>query len=252
MCHKQPTRRFDTTTVSSDGEFFADPSRRHLKPTISAATAYRHFHREYGATTPAQDRHTEVRYGRISYVGSGPASANAVGYVPYLRRTRAWLITNCVNPSSPTAYGDPRQAEATMIAVITDSRKPNFWVFSWTPAHQTNKNLGGREESGLNKPYPAPASTPLLSTKWHVVSRGNGRILLRYRTRKCFTFDHVNVEYGKQADVGVILSSGPRDVCPRPSATAPYVSIKRAPGARPFGRLHHLRTGRMPYEPESA
>jgi hypothetical protein len=256
ICATQPGARFTTTTVGGtdhglDGGFLIEPVGHTVKPTISARRALRNFHQVYGPTTPAEDRHTQVRFGLAFDLEQGPASASVIGYVPFIRRTRAWIVSNCVDAPSPKDYGG-HYVGGTEIAIIADTVKPTNFGFTFQPTHSTSKNRG--EDAVPTVEHPKPASTPYWSTRWTVAKRlKNGDIILRYQPRHCYTLDHVNIDGAPPGSVpvSVILSSGPHGSCPKPSATAPYVEIKPGPDGR-FTKLRHERIGKARFEPENA
>ena len=137
-----------------------------------------------------------------------------------------------------------------MFVVVDDTQEASLEAWEWQKGHHAEQELGFQRQF---HPRPRPRSTPYRSVKWHLVRRHPGRILIRYHQRDCFTFDHVNVDGTPRGlFISVILSSGPNDRCPRPSATAPFAAINRAPGGYPLRHLHHQRTGPVTYLPESA
>jgi hypothetical protein len=238
--------------VGDDGEFIAEPVGGRRAPAISAGSAMRHFERLYGATTRAQDRNMSVRYGLITMATGGEASDNAIGFAPFLRHFPAWLITNCVNPSSPKGIG-PHHVGGTMFAVIADTHSPKYWGFDWRPARPTLHDPGATVLPGTNIQHPNPNLTPFYSTPWRVAARSrHGAILLRYRTRRCYTFDHLYTEIiGHTYHVSVILSTGPHHRCEKPSAISPYMSLTPTVGV-PIKVLRHLKTGKIKFDPESS
>jgi hypothetical protein len=256
MCKKQAGTRFTTTTVGGDDHglfegYVGEPAAAGVHPKINARRAFRNFHKVYGPTTAAENRHTQIRFGLTNDLDGGEASANVIGFVPTVRRTHGWIISNCVNAPSPRGYGG-HFVGGTALAIIADTRAPKTLGFIFLPTHQTRANPG--EQSGPTTQHPTAGSTPFYSTRWRVAAhRKGGKILLKYRPRQCFTFDHVNLDGAppRATSVSVILSSGPKGRCPKPSATSPYVEIKPGPHER-FTRLRHERTGKARFEPESS
>ena len=252
LCRQQPGHRFGTTTVGDTDQYVGEPASKHRQPTISAHTALRNFHKVYGPTTAVQDRHMQVRFGLISVLTQGALSDNAIGYVPWVRRTGAWLFTNCRDPSSPANGYAGHHVGGQMWVVIADTVKPKFLSITWLPAHPKGMNRG-LDEIGGRRQYPPPGSTRFYSTPWTVAARGSGgKLLLQYQPRRCYTLDHVYAEaIGNRYHVSVILSSGPHGGCPRPSATAPYTELLPYLDT-PIKSLLHLRTGHVTFEPENA
>jgi hypothetical protein len=249
MCHREAGARFTTTTIGDQGNIVAEPAPPGARPLLSAAAAYRHFQQAYGSTTPAQDRHTQIRYGLVSDVFSGPESANVVRYVPETRRAPAWVISNCTNASPPTHAGSLRQA--TVIFAVADTKVVKSWGWAYWPHHDRRQHPGFVGPGRLPH-HPRPNSTPFYSAPWRVESQAkNGSVLLRYKTRHCFTLDHVNVfAFHGLYTVSVILSSGPNRHCPKPSATSPFTVIR--PTAGPIKSFDHQPTGLRKYRPVDA
>jgi hypothetical protein len=249
ICQRQSGHRFTTTAVGDRDNIVVEPVSRRVHPVLSAAAAYRHFHQMYGPTTPAQDRTTQIRYGLITNLYSGPVSANVIGYVPGLRRTRAWIVTNCVNASPPLDDSNP--GNGTVIFAVADTTKVTSWTWVFFPATGRNRNPGETGPYRLVE-HPKPSSTAFYSTPWRVAARRkDGKVLLRYTPRDCFTLDHVNFSGNKgRYEVSVILSSGPGKVCPKPSATSPYFEILPLEG--PIRTFLHDPTGPRKYKPEDA
>ncbi|MFZ0715962.1 hypothetical protein [Mycobacterium sp.] len=257
MCTRQPGHRFTTTTVGggdhglSEG-YLGEPAAAHVRPTISARRAMHNFRHVYGPITTTEARHTQIRFGLTSDLQEGPVSGNVIGFVPFVRRTRAWLVSNCVDAPSPKDYG-AHFGGGTLIAIIADTRAPKALSYAFFPRHPTSANPG--ETTGELSQHPAPGSTPFYSTPWRVAERGkHGNILLRYQPRRCYTFDHINLDGAPPGptSVSVILSSGPKGDCPKPSATSPYAEIKPSRFDGPFTKLLHERTGKARFEPESS
>jgi hypothetical protein len=255
ICAKQSGSRFTTTTVGGDDHglfegYVGEPAAAHVHPKISAHRAFRNFHKVYGPTTAAEDRHTQIRFGLTNDLDGGEASKNEIGFVPTVRRTHGWIISNCADAPSPRDYGG-HFVGGTVLAIIADTRAPKTLGFIFLPKHPTMTNPG--EQGGPATQHPAAGSTPFYSTPWRVAAhRKGGKILLRYHPRHCFTFDHVNLDGAppRATSVSVILSSGPKGRCPKPSATSPYVEIMPGPHER-FTTLRHERTGKARFEPES-
>ena len=257
MCAAQAGHRFTTTTVGGDDHglsegYLAEPTAARVRPQISARRALHNFRMVYGPITAAEARHTQIRFGLTSDLQEGPASGNVIGFVPFVRRTRAWLVSNCVDAPSPKDYG-AHFVGGTLVAIIADTRAPKALSYAFLPSHPMMANPG--ETTGELNKHPAPGLTPFYSTPWRVAARGkHGKILLRYKPRHCYTFDHINLDGAPPGptSVSVILSSGPKGHCPKPSATSPYAEIKPSRFDGPFTKLRHERTGRARFEPESA
>jgi len=256
MCATEPGARFKTTTVGGTDHglqagVLAEPVRREVRARISARRALRNFHQVYGPTTAIEDRHTQVRFGLAFWLSEGPVSGNVIGYVPFIRRTPAWIVSNCVDAPSPKDYGG-HFVGGTEIAIIADTPRPTNLGFTFVPPHPTSRNPG--EDASPSVELPKPASTPYWSTRWTIAARlKNGGVIVRYQQHHCYTLDHVNTDGAPSVPtaVSVILSTGPHGTCPKPSATAPYVEINPSPDG-PFTKLRHERTGKARFEPVSA
>ncbi len=250
ICRRTPGSRFTTTTEGDQGNFIIEPASGHKRPLITPAVAYRHFLTMYGTQTKQQRRNTQVRFGLVSDLIQGPASNNVINYVPQTRRTPAWIISNCVNATAPTAASGGMGDGAVIFAVV-DAKVPGTWGWAFRPAAHRNRNPG--LISPYQAPHPSAQSTPFFSTRWWFVRRGKGgRMLIRYQSHHCYTIDHVN-EFGSKGTytVSVILSTGPRGRCPKQSATAPFAEIGPARGAGAINRLRHAPIGHRRFRPES-
>jgi hypothetical protein len=254
ICAPQSGPRFITTTLDQDPvfgpQFMMEPVAKSVRPRTTTRQAMRNFHEMYGPTTAAEDRHTQIRYGLVTNLLGGVASANAIDYVPMARRSRGWVVTDCDASSPPKGQG-LRRRPATLVFVVADTPKPKSWGWIFQP--KDHSKFG---DSGPDDPFEHPRArkTPFFSAPWRIVARKkNGDVLLRYRTRPCYTFDHLTLEgTGKdRIAIAVILSSGPGRACPRPSATSPYAEVGHVED-RTTRRPQHLRTGMMPFRPESS
>lgn len=180
----------------------------------------------------------QIRFGLITDAESGEASANALSFVPELRRTRAWVISVCASPVAPARPDSGGRPGGLLVTYVGD-KAPAAVIGGWYIAAH-NSTGGGGAGTGLGNP--GAAATPLLSVRWTQVARRGGRRLLRYQTRPCYTLDHVVTGASNPDLVTVILSTGPGHACPSPSATGPYLEISEPPHAPlthgPLGQLH--------------
>jgi hypothetical protein len=257
ICTRSHSQRFATTTEGDQGEIVIEPAATGAHPVISEARAFRHFTTLYGRPiSPAQTRHLQVRFGLVSDLSSGPQSGNVVGYVPELRRTPAWIVTDCVDARAPAEHPEPPRGYRSrglgqLSFIVADTTAASSPGYEFVPHHQRdNVGASGPYES----PRPSPRLTPYYSTPWHPTSyRRNGNVLIRYAPRRCYTLDHVNV-YSNHGiyEISVILSSGVDGRCLRPSSTAPYAEVRRQSNGGAIRAYRHERTGRARFEPESA
>lgn len=240
--------RFDVTAVGNKGAFVVEPTGAHRTPILTPGEALRRFRRMYGRTTAAEERHTSVRYGLVTDSYEGLASAGVVGYVPESRRTPAWIVSNCTNAAPPK--DDSHAANGTVLFAVADTRAVKSWGWVFLPHSHRFRNPGEAGPATLLD-HPKATATPFYSAKWSVAGRHpDGRVLLKYRTKQCYTLDHVNYDGTSSGtyEVSIILSSGPGRACPRQSSSAPYVEILPLEG--PIRTLKHEKTGPARFRPE--
>jgi hypothetical protein len=257
ICTPTHSHRFAARTEGDQGDIVIEPASAHARPVISATRAFRHFKTLYGrSVSRGQTRHMQVRFGLVSDLSSGPVSGNVVGYVPDLRRTPAWIVTDCVDARAPAEHPEPPRAYRSrglgqLSLIVADTTATSSLGYEFVPHHQRdNVGASGPYES----PRPSPRLTPYYSTPWHPTSyHRNGNVLIRYEPRRCYTLDHVNVfAHRGNYEISVILSSGVDGRCLRPSSTAPYAEVRRQPTGGAIRTYRHERTGQARFEPESA
>jgi hypothetical protein len=184
-----------------------------------------------------------IRFGLVTDEEMGEASANALSFVPELRRTPAWVISVCGSsraPGGPVSGGRP----GGLLVVFVGDQAPATVIGSWYT--EKHNSTGGSDGGAPGNPD--AATTPFLSVRWKLVAERGGHMLLRYQTRPCYTLDHVNTGASNPDEVTVILSTGPGSACPSPSATAPYIEISEPRHTR----LKHGPTGSLALEPISS
>jgi hypothetical protein len=252
MCSREQGHRFTTTAQGLNDTYLAEPPTTGSTPHLTSASAYRNFERLYGHLTDAERHSTQVRYGRITDAAMGPASNNAIEFVPMTRRASAWMISSCTIYTPPPLEHREPGSPGTLLFIVADTAKPRSlgWDYDYTDKHGTRTGFsGGGDARGI----PRPAATHYYSVPWHQVTvvPNRHKLLLRYRQIRCYALDHINVDEDVYADHGtritVILSTGPNDSCATPSAIAPYMEAVAVPD--PFGRIHHGRTGALSFEP---
>lgn len=249
MCARQRGHRFTTTATGLNDGFVAEPPTPGDVPKLTARSAYRNFERMYGRLTDAERRTVQLRYGRLTDATMGPASANAIEYVPTTRRVSAWMVSSCAIFTAPPFAHRGRGTPGTLFFIIADTAKPRSlgWDYDYTDVHGTSIGFGG---GGDALGIPRAGTTRFYSVPWRLVSMrpDRGRLLLRYRPIRCYALDHINVDEDGQAGtyITVILSDGPHRTCAAPSAIAPYMDAIAAPDK--FGHLRHGPTGPLTFQ----
>jgi len=255
LCSRQRGHRITTTSTLMN--YVAEPARG--RPRITAKRALANFVHIYGRLRPRDRRTTQVRYGIITTADSLVLSNNALIEEPMVRRTRGWMITNC--KARTRAHDVERHPghPGVLVFALADQRAPLAldWGYQYFDYHGAGYSTWGSGiVGGPEAAMPPMSSTRYYSVPWRLVKRrDHGRqLLLRYRQRRCYSLDHINVGedvYPKHgAFINVILSTGPHGRCARPSAIAPYMGVVAYYGR--FGPLHHGPTGPLTFQPISS
>ncbi len=259
-CPEQHGHRITTTTTADADGFIAEPARgRASEPRLTEQQAYANFVRLYGRQQTAERRATQVRYGVITSAANQIESTNALQGEPMARRVPGWLITNCAAPTRPRGIERHPGHPGQLIFALADRPRP--FALGWTYAYKaldgyTYSTSGSSISGGPRNALPPLGSTRYYSVPWALVRRSaNGlQALLRYKQLRCYALDHVNVNEDVYSNHGavvtVILSTGPRGTCARPSAIAPYMAVIAL--NEPFGLIHHGSTGSLRFKAQSS